>query len=90
MAVLREALGYSSQTAWAQFLGMSLERWNNYERGSNVPSAVALQLVQKVGNGLSLDWIYNGKREALTVDLDRRLREAEARLYSDRGLSDAS
>jgi transcriptional regulator with XRE-family HTH domain len=73
---LREVTRPGSQTRFAQELGISLARWNNFERGSPLSIEIAQKLVRIIP-GLTLDWLYNGERRGLSVELDRRLHEAE-------------
>ncbi|WP_316188299.1 MULTISPECIES: helix-turn-helix transcriptional regulator [unclassified Bradyrhizobium] len=74
---LREITSGSSQTAFAKKLDISPARWNNFERGAPLSIEIAQKLVRIIP-GLSLDWLYNGERRGLSVDLDRRLHEPEA------------
>lgn len=78
LKTLRMALGYESQPAFAAFLGIEFKRYSNLERGHPISSQVAILLCQKV-SGLSTDWIYFGREDALSVSLAARLREAGTR-----------
>ena len=75
---LRAALSFDTSTAFAAFLNISVQRWNAYENGAPLSREVAFRLVQKI-SGLSLDWLYFGKTEALPLELARRLGELGAR-----------
>jgi hypothetical protein len=70
--VLREALGYQTSAAFAAFLGVSAQRWNNVETGLPLSRDMAFLLVNKVP-GLSLDWIYFGRAAGLPLELAKRL-----------------
>jgi len=70
--VLREAMGYDSAIAFAAFLGVSPQRWNNVEVGYPLSRDMAFLLVSKVP-GLSLDWLYFGRADGLPLELARRL-----------------
>lgn len=73
---LRQLRSVESDTsaAFAVRLRMSTQRWNNFENGYPLSREVAFTLVQTIP-GLTLDWLYFGKLEGLTVDLARRLGE---------------
>jgi len=72
--VLREAMDYDTSNAFAAFLGVSPQRWNNIETGLPLSNQMAFLLVQKVP-GLTLDWLYFGKADGLPLELARRLGE---------------
>lgn len=69
---LRRAFGFETSTAVAKFLNISVQRWNAFENGAPLSREVAFLLVRKF-SGLSLDWLYFGKTEALPLELARRL-----------------
>lgn len=71
---LRKAYDFDTSTAFAAHLGISVQRWNAFENGAPLSREVAFKLVQKF-SGLSLDWLYFGKTEALPLELARRLGE---------------
>lgn len=73
---LRRALGFETSTAFAVYLGIGYQRWNAFENGYPLSREVAFLLVKKV-SGLSLDWLYFGKTEALPLELARRLGELD-------------
>lgn len=76
---LRKACNYDTQVAFADFLGVSTQRWNNVEVGFPIRTDMAILLVRKVP-GLTLDWLYLGKPDGLPLELARRLGEVpEAR-----------
>lgn len=75
LRALRQAEGYETALAFANKLGISPARYGNIEAGSNLSIQVAQLIVEKV-HGMSLDWLYNGKEEALPLALRRRLRNA--------------
>ncbi len=72
LRLLRRTLGYEHAKDFAQFLNISDSRWNNLENDYPVRMDVALLLCHRV-SGLSLDWIYFGRTDGLSVGLDRRL-----------------
>ena len=69
---LRKSHGFETSTAFAAFLDISVQRWNAFENGAPLSREVAFLLVKKI-SGLSLDWLYFGKTEALPLELARRL-----------------
>jgi len=71
---LRAAFGYETSTAFAAFLDISVQRWNAFENGAPLSREVAFILVRRI-SGLSLDWLYFGKTEALPLELARKLGE---------------
>lgn len=80
MAVLRHLKMGSDQGAksrFAQWLGVEVRRWNNYEHGWPVPRLVGHRLCQKFP-GLTLDWLFMGRTDSLSVRLLEELEAAEA------------
>ena len=71
---LRQALNYRHGNTFAAFLGIPATRWNNLENGYPLSKEVAFLLVRKV-SGLSLDWLYFGKTDGLSMRLGQRLGE---------------
>jgi DNA-binding XRE family transcriptional regulator len=71
---LRETLGYPTQSSFAAFLGISVQRWSNFENGMPISQEIVFLLVRSVP-GLSSDWLYFGKSDGLSVSLARRLGE---------------
>jgi transcriptional regulator with XRE-family HTH domain len=69
---LRAAEGYETALAFARTLGVAPNRYGNIEAGSNLSIEVAQLIVSKVP-GVTLDWLYNGKPDGLTVSLRQRL-----------------
>jgi transcriptional regulator with XRE-family HTH domain len=79
---LRLALGYEESAPFARALGITPNRWNNYERGFPLPTELALRLRDQCRrdgySGLSLDWIYDGDADNLPVKLAIKLGEVRA------------
>jgi len=71
---LREALGYETQTAFAERLGISLGRWNNFENGKPLSHEIVTKLLRLVP-GLTSDWLYYGRTGGLPVETARWLGE---------------
>lgn len=82
LRILRRAEGVSKSSVWAARMGMSLQQLSNYENGRLLSRNSAITLAKRVP-GLTLDWIYLGREEGLSVDLRRRLHEAA--LIEDNG-----
>jgi transcriptional regulator with XRE-family HTH domain len=70
---LRMAYGFETSTAFAAHLGIGFQRWNAFENDFPLSREVAFTLVKRFG--VSLDWLYLGKIEALPTELLRRLGE---------------
>lgn len=66
---------------FAEWIGVEYPRWNNWERGFPLPAPIALLLCRRFP-GLTLDWLYRGRLEGLTLDLADRLGELESRKSS--------
>jgi DNA-binding XRE family transcriptional regulator len=73
---LRKAFGFDTSTAFAAAIDVSVQRWNAFENGAPLSREVAFIVVRKF-SGLSLDWLYFGKTEALPLELARRLGELD-------------
>ena len=72
---LREATGFigrGGQQAFANFLGVDRGRWNNVECGAPLSKDMALRIVRKFP-GVTLDWLFLGRPEGLTVEMARML-----------------
>jgi transcriptional regulator with XRE-family HTH domain len=77
LRLLRKALGFDTQEAFAAHVGLEHKRYANYENGYPLPREAVLTLVSKV-HGLSIDWLYLGKDDGLSLSLSRRLLTAES------------
>jgi len=64
-----------SQLRFANRVGIEYRRWNNFERGHPLPRDMAVHLIRAIP-GITLDWLYLGRDDSLTVKLQRELREA--------------
>ena len=53
-------------------LGISTKRYGDIEAGSDLSIEIAQLIVSKVP-GCSLDWLYNGVEDGLSISLHRRL-----------------
>ena len=71
---VQDLFKFDTQKAFTDRLGISPQRWSNFIAGSPLSIEIAQKLVRIVP-GLTLDWLYNGERRGLTMDLDRSLNE---------------
>jgi DNA-binding XRE family transcriptional regulator len=71
LRMLREMKGISGPK-FAEWLDVEYPRWNNWERGYPLPAPIALRLCRRFP-GITLDWIYRGRLEGLTVDFASKL-----------------
>lgn len=78
---LRWAIARDNQTRFAAHLNIDAKRWNNFERGSPLSKDVALKIVQAWPD-ISLDWLFRGLDDHLTVKRQRELVEAAKALTS--------
>lgn len=72
---LREAMGFNGrggQQKFAELLGVGRGRWNNVECGAPLGKEMALRIVRKYP-GVTLDWLFLGRTEGLTVEMARVL-----------------
>src|SRR6476660_8522639 len=69
---LRLVMEFPQSSAFAKFLGVSPQRWNNVEIGMPLSRDLAMTLVRKIP-GLTLDWLYRARAEGVSLDLARLL-----------------
>lgn len=73
---LRETVNVGNQRAFAEFLGISAQAWNNYEKaGRRISLDEALKVVRRTG--VTLDWIYFGDERGLPLELATALRKLD-------------
>ena len=73
----RNALTFDTWTAFAEAVGISPQKLNNYTSARDrLPLEVAFRFRQKFG--LSLDWIYTGDMSNLPLNLARRIDAIES------------
>lgn len=72
---LRQAEGFPTATAFANKIGITTSRLSNLENGLPLSIDVAHKIVAKV-HGVSLDWLYYGKEDALPKSVLQRLAAA--------------
>jgi hypothetical protein len=72
LRALRRAEGYDTAKQFAEVLGVSANRYGNIEAGSGLSIEIAQRIVASVP-GCSLDWLYNGIENGLSVSLRQRL-----------------
>jgi hypothetical protein len=78
LRILRHHIAGSEQGSQLRFatqMGIEYRRWNNFERGYPLNREIAVALIRKV-HGLTLDWLYLGREDGLSIGLHRELTEA--------------
>lgn len=72
LRAVRRALDFHVQKEFADLLGVSPERYNQWEKGRRLPDIYALvRLKDKLG--ISIDYIVAGDRSGLPVRLAERI-----------------
>lgn len=69
------AEGHPTSDSFARTLGVSPQRVNNVENGLPLGKDLAFKIVQRTP-GVTLDWLFFGIEDGLTLDLRRRLQNA--------------
>lgn len=65
LTAIREGFSDLTQRAWAEKHGFQPTQWNNWEKGTRrIPVESAERLCQVYG--LTLDFIYRGRRDGLS------------------------
>jgi hypothetical protein len=75
MRLLRESFGFTGrggQQAFVKHLGVGTNRWSNVENGRALGIELAQIIVERCP-GISLDWLYLGKADGLTLATMQRL-----------------
>jgi len=71
----RLALGYATQTAFSEQIGIHQHQYNVFENGRRrISLGVALLIWEKFG--VSLDWIYCGDATGLPASLHKKLKRS--------------
>ena len=83
LKLLRAVVSGENQTQFAARLGIQPSRWHNLERGFPLSKEVALMLVRKFPN-FTLDWLYLGNTNGLSVRTLRELEDAAGQQHSRR------
>jgi hypothetical protein len=81
LMALRYSVAGDNQTRFASQIGIGIKSWNNSERTGNISRSTAIMLCEKFP-GLTLDWLYRGREDGLSVARQRSLHEAEINLTS--------
>ena len=86
---LRYSVAGTNQTRFAGILGIEPKRWNNLERGHPLSKEVAFLIIRRWPD-ISLDWLFRGKDDHLTVKRQRELADAgNAMTSADRSTAKA-
>ncbi|MCU1293062.1 MAG: family transcriptional regulator [Bryobacterales bacterium] len=75
LRLLRTVVSGESQTAFSAWIDIEPKRWNNFERGMPLSKEVALLLVRKIPD-ITLDWLFLGNENGLSVRRQREFAEA--------------
>lgn len=68
LAALRQAVSNLNQKDWASKHGFNQTQYNNWEKGTRrIPVESAEKLAETYG--LTLDWVYRGRRDGLPETL---------------------
>jgi hypothetical protein len=85
LALVRKVCGDLTQTGMALKLGISVQRWSNFENGMRLSSAVALMIVQKCP-GFTRDYLLDGNEMGLPQRLIADLHAAADALERNNGV----
>lgn len=78
---VRVARGWN-QLVLAREMGISTQRWNNYEMGKSFPPPDILARFWQV-TGATSDYVLFGRYEGMAYELATKIREVEASLEAD-------
>lgn len=81
LIALRRSVAGDNQTRFAALIGIEVKTWNASERTGNLSRKTAVLLCNKFP-GLTLDWLYRGVEDGLSVARQRSLAAAETNLTS--------
>jgi len=83
---IRYVAGFDNlQSKWAERLGFPPSDYSAWETGRlQIPVGHALRIIEEIP-GISLDYIYRGTLEFVTIELGRRLRAAPDRVVARPG-----
>jgi hypothetical protein len=76
LRLIRAAAGGDKPPVFAQRVGMTVTQLSNYENGIPISKNAAIRMANRIP-GLTTDYILRGVESGLSVDFQRRLREAE-------------
>jgi hypothetical protein len=81
LALLKIALAdrWATSKQIAEAIGIGYKNYNSVEKSGALSTQIALALVQHVP-GLTLDWLWRGREEGLSVDLARKIDQAKRAL----------
>jgi hypothetical protein len=74
LRLLWKNLDFPTSGAFAAYVGLSAQRFSNFENGLPLSRDAAFKIVQRVP-GVTLDWLYFGKADGLPLAMARRLEE---------------
>lgn len=76
LRLVRVAEGEENSSRWAKKMGWTLPQLSNYENGVLISRDAAIRMANRVP-GLTTDYILRGVFEGMSVDLRRRIEQAE-------------
>ena len=79
LAVLQLACKFPTQKEFAQTAGASVTTMSNWLTTGRIPRDAAARMCMRI-SGLSLDWIYLGRVDGLSVAMLSKIRIAEKRI----------
>jgi hypothetical protein len=69
---------FPTTAAWVRHIDVEYNRWSNVCGAHPLSKELALHLVRRIP-GLSLDWLWFGRKEGLSFELAQRLDKASER-----------
>ena len=91
LKALRLALGFEKAKEFAETFGASPQQLSNYENGENRPDVWQMIHMAMAHPGVSLDWIYLGRPDAMSYDLAKKtLERLESLTSTPDGISNPS
>jgi hypothetical protein len=71
----RKVLGYATQKAFCEELGLDTSVWNLVEKGKRIINLSQARAIKK-GHQISLDWTLDGDLHALSKEQQKKVRLA--------------
>jgi transcriptional regulator with XRE-family HTH domain len=83
LRAIRKVQGFEDAKEFAEFLGVSGQRYGNIEAGSSeLSKEIAFIIVEKVP-GMTLDWLFLKSRDGLNPSLHERLEVAAVQVAEE-------
>lgn len=84
MAATREALGFKTQSGFAERLGMERNTWNPFETGARPLSSDAIRKIRAQFRFIPYEWIIEGDASKLPHDLYEKVVPIYRRIVQER------